>query len=433
MPISQVIRIGLRQFAAGMLSVLALGILNRVMKVEMGLSLSLTSFVIGVHYFAAPLAIPFGHRSDKRAYFGYRRTPFILTGAGITALATALAPFVAIWMHRTGAAPASVAVGVGVFFLLGLGMYTAGTAYLALISDLTEPAERGRVVAVVWSMMMMGILGGVFLGSAILDQYDQVRLIALFLAMAATVVLLTLAAVYRVEQRAVLPQDQENGGDERPLEVLLSGRQPRLFFLFLSSGILFLFLQNAVLEPFGGDVLGLSIAQTTRFNAFQMVGVLAGMGVAGGWLSKRWGDKLTAALGLCLASVSFVLLTIVSVLALQQWVQIAILIMGLGMGLFNVGGLAIMMGMSVDGQTGLFMGAWTLAQALANGSASVGGGLIHDLVLSISGVEGVAYGAVFGVEAAGLMLTLLLLQRLDLSNFRRELSRGSSLIPEAGG
>ena len=38
---SRVIRLGLRQFAAGMLSILVLGILNRVMKVEMGLPLGL--------------------------------------------------------------------------------------------------------------------------------------------------------------------------------------------------------------------------------------------------------------------------------------------------------------------------------------------------------------------------------------------------------
>jgi BCD family chlorophyll transporter-like MFS transporter len=193
---------------------------------------------------------------------------------------------------------------------------------------------------------------------------------------------------------------------------------------------LFLFLQNAVLEPFGGDVLGLSIAQTTRFNAFQMVGVLAGMAVAGAWLSKRLGDKRTAAMGLGLAGVSFVMLTLVSMYALQGWVQVSVLVMGLGMGLFNVGGLAIMMGMSIEGQTGLFMGAWTLAQALANGTASLGGGFIHDLALSIVGSEAIAYGAVFAVEGAGMILALVLLQRLDLGDFRRESLQGSTIMQE---
>jgi BCD family chlorophyll transporter-like MFS transporter len=94
--------------------------------------------------------------------------------------------------------------------------------------------------------------------------------------------------------------------------------------------------------------------------------------------------------------------------------------MGLGMGLFTVGGLAIMMGMSVDGRTGMYMGAWTLAQALANGLASIGGGAIHDVALLISSSEPIAYAAVFLTETMGLIGTFVLLQRLSLAEFRKE-------------
>lgn len=91
-----------------------------------------------------------------------------------------------------------------------------------------------------------------------------------------------------------------------------------------------------------------------------------------------------------------------------------------------------MMGMSLDGQTGLFMGAWTLAQALANGVASVGGGLIHDLALSLSGREGLSYGSVFLVSAVGSILTLLLLMRLDVGEFRAQSAERTALLPEIG-
>ena len=43
MSLLHILRLGLRQFAAGMLSVLTLGILNRVMKIELGLNLTLVS------------------------------------------------------------------------------------------------------------------------------------------------------------------------------------------------------------------------------------------------------------------------------------------------------------------------------------------------------------------------------------------------------
>jgi BCD family chlorophyll transporter-like MFS transporter len=414
-----------------MLSVLALGILNRVMKVELGISLGLTSVVIGIHYFAAPLAIPFGHRSDRRAYFGYRRTPFIIAGAAMTMLATALAPLSALWMGTARSAMIPIVFGVAVFFLLGLGIYTAGTAYLSLIADLTQERERGRVVAIVWSMMMLGILTGVFVGSAIVGQYSAGRLITLFLLMALLVGALTLISIWGIEPKH-RERDLEGSTDHPGWKVLIRARQSRLFFLFLFSGILFLFLQNTILEPFGGDVFGLSIAETTRFNADQMVGVLAGMGIAGGWVSKRFGNRFTTGVGLGIAGISFALLTLMALSGQGAWIRVAVLLMGLGMGFFNVGGLSIMMGMSLDGKTGLFMGAWTLAQAMANGIASWGGGLIHDLVLSLGGPEGLSYGAVFLVEAVGTVVAIILLLQLDLVEFRAQSVEGPELLTEIG-
>ncbi|KPK90531.1 MAG: hypothetical protein AMJ88_15865, partial [Anaerolineae bacterium SM23_ 63] len=399
LPLLRLIRLGLRQFAAGMLSVLAVGILNRVMKVEMGLDLRLISMVIGIHYFAAPLAIPLGHRSDRHPYFGFHRTPYILVGTLITAAATIAAPSVALNLESTdGSLPAALLAGA-VFLLLGTGMYTTGTAYLSLIADLTPERERGKAVAVVWSMMMIGILAGVFLGVGILEQYSQDRLIALFVIMGAIVMGLTLISVWGIEPplHAMPSSDAITG--RQAWALMISGRQTRIFFLFLFSGILFLFLQNVVLEPFGGDVLGMSVGETTRFNAFQMVGVLSGMALAGSWLSNRWGNKLTVGMGLLISSISFIALGLVSLTHGTHWVNMIVLLMGFGMGLFNVGGLAIMMGMSVGGRTGIYMGAWTLAQAMANGLASVGGGLVHDVVLLISNSEAVAYASIFFIEA----------------------------------
>ena len=426
MPFLLIIRIGLRQFAGGMLSVLALGILNRVMKVEMGLDLGTISLIVGIHYFAAPLAIPFGHRSDRKSYFGLHRTPYILAGAGLTMIATVSAPFVALNLEaHSGATPAALLAAL-VFLLLGIGIYTAGTAYLSLIADLTLDRERGKVISIVWSMMMIGILVGVFLGVGILDSYSPDRLVSLFIVMGIIVCGLTVISIWGVERRKPPETSPEAISSRHAWTLMISDRQTRLFFLFLFTGILFLFLQNVALEPFGGDVLGMSVGQTTRFNAYQMIGVLSGMAFAGSWLSNRLGYKVTASIGLILASLSFSGLGLISLTTNANWVNAVILLMGLGMGLFNVGGLAIMMGMSVEGRTGMYMGAWTLAQALANGSASVAGGFTHDIVLAVSASESIAYAAVFFIEAAGLIAPLALLQRLSVAKFRQEALQSSA-------
>jgi BCD family chlorophyll transporter-like MFS transporter len=412
-----IVRLGLRQLVAGMLSVLALGILNRVMKIEMGLDLGLVGLVIGAHYFAAPIAIPLGYRSDRRPIRGLHRTPYILAGTALTALATAAAPFVALWMEAQGGGAVASAIAILNFLALGAGMYTAGTAYLSLIADLVPEGERSKAISIVWSMMMVGILAGVFLGIGALDAYSPAGLIRLFLIVAVGVAALTIIAIWK----------QERPGGATPSAVstrqavaLLGARQPRLFFTFLTSGILFLFLQQVVLEPFGGDIFGMSIRQTTLFNAYQMVGVLAGMAVAGAWLARRLGEKRTAGLGLLIASLSFLLLGMSSIYRASALVAPGITLMGLGMGLFNVGGLALMMGMSTAGRNGIFMGAWTLAQAVANGIASTGGGYIYDLGLGLLGSEPAAYASVFLLESVGLVATILLLALISQHQFQAE-------------
>ncbi len=416
----RIIRLGLRQFAAGMLSIIVLGILNRVMKVEMGLPLGLIGLVIGIHYFAALAAIPYGHRSDTYPFGGLHRTPYVLIGAALTILATIAAPFGALWMQAEAGSAVSSLLTALIFLLFGFGIYTAGTAYLSLLADLTSEQQRPRAVSIVWSMMMIGILAGVFLGVQILDAYSPERLVGLFLTVAAAVGILTVTAVAGQERRTAARPTSEAVPLRRAWGLLRSSQQACRFFVFLMMGILFLFLQQVVLEPYGGDVFGLDIRATTLFNAYQMVGVLSGMAFAGGWLARRIGNRPTAGIGLGIASLSFLLLATAGWLDEPCWLAPAILLMGLGMGLFNVGGLALMMGMAVNQLTGLYMGTWTLAQALGNGLASIGGGLLFTLGLRLLGDQTSAYALVFLIEAIGLLATMAMLGRISLSVFQRE-------------
>jgi len=419
----RILRLGLRQFAAGMLSVLTLGILNRVMKIELGLNLTLVSLVIGAHYFAAIIAIPFGHRSDKHSWRGYHRTPYIALGTALTALATALAPFVAFFLAgQDGSLPAA-AIGVGLFLLMGTGMYVAGTAYLSLITDLTVEEERSKVIAITWAMMMAGILAGVFLGVWVMEHYSSERLVTLFLMMAGLVVGLTALAVWGQEPPRAIRPSAKALTLKQALWLLTTSQQTLFFFAFLFGGIFFLFVQQMALEPFGGDVFGLNVKETTFFNAYQMVGVLLGMGMTGGWLARRLGKKAATGLGAVVSAIAFALLAVASIGSYLPLVKPGIFFMGLGMGIFTVGGLALMMDLTVKEQVGLFMGAWTLAQALANGLASVGGGILHDVGFGLWGSEAGAYALVFLVEAGGLLGIIALLLQVDVTRFRAEVAK----------
>jgi BCD family chlorophyll transporter-like MFS transporter len=78
------------------------------------------------------------------------------------------------------------------------------------------------------------------------------------------------------------------------------------------------------------------------------------------------------------------------------------------------------------------MGAWTLSQAIANGVASVSGGYLHDLALAISGLETIAYAAVFFIEAIGLAITFALLKQLSIKKFQQENLPAATIWAEAG-
>ncbi|MBI4632182.1 MAG: MFS transporter, partial [Chloroflexi bacterium] len=75
----QLLRLGLFQLAAGAVSVIFLGVVNRVMRVELGIDLFTVSVLVGGgHYLGALLAIPFGHYSDSHTVFCYRRSVYAL-------------------------------------------------------------------------------------------------------------------------------------------------------------------------------------------------------------------------------------------------------------------------------------------------------------------------------------------------------------------
>jgi BCD family chlorophyll transporter-like MFS transporter len=81
-----------------------------------------------------------------------------------------------------------------------------------------------------------------------------------------------------------------------------------------------------------------------------------------------------------------------------------------------------MMDLTVNGQAGLFVGAWTLAQALAKFGSSVLSGTVHNLVLNAGGASQLAYAVIFGIEAVGLLLVTGLLLHVNVLAFRHEVS-----------
>jgi BCD family chlorophyll transporter-like MFS transporter len=333
------LRLGLREFAGGLISVLILGVLNRVMKVELGINLAIIAAILASYNLAAPIALVVGHRSDTRPIFGKRRIPYILGGTALSSIALLLAPHLAGRLSEGITLPV-VLLGILLFVLLGIGTYSSGAVFLALLSDVVPERERGNAISIVYFELVLGVLAGVALSGAILDG-DAGGLGTLFAVAAVVVFALTTFGVWGME-----PDEQVTRAPTEHVPVLVAVRRiaamprARQFFVFMTLATVFLFLQQAVLEPFGGEVLGLDVRATNAFNAVQMIGVLVAMVLGGRGIADRWGHKKLAGVGLWVAAGSFALLTFAAVTESAPPSWFAILGLGLGMGLFSVAGLA---------------------------------------------------------------------------------------------
>lgn len=418
--------------AAGGLSVLFLGVLNRVMRVELGMDLLTVSLLVGGgHYLGAVVAIPFGYYSDRHPLAGYRRTVYVLLGALVTATILVLSPFVVQWIAAKPGA-GRILAGFGVFLLEGIATYIAGTAYLALITDLTGEEERGGVTGMVWTLLMVGIiLTGIASGVALRD-FELGRVISLFLIGGFLALTMAGVALWRQESRGSGPAGADRSpGFRQALRGLVQNSQARWFGGFLFLSMFSYFMQDVILEPFGGEVFGLTPSQTARFNAYMGVGVVSGMLLGGMRLIPRRGKPWTTSLGLFLMMGAFLGLAASGWTLMGQVLPGVIMLLGLGAGFFTVGGVSMMMDMTSEEHTGLFVGAWTLIQALAKGPTAIAGGALQTWLVSLGLSPALGYSGVFLFEAAGLVVAYLFLRQVGVERFRKKLESLGTVAVDA--
>jgi BCD family chlorophyll transporter-like MFS transporter len=412
-----------------MASVLILGVLSRVLHDELGVSLGVVTAVLASYNLAAPIAVGIGHRSDHRPILGKRRTPYIVAGAIVTGLAVAAAPHVAGRLSH-GVTPASVILSVLLFVAMGIGMYGAGTVFFALLSDLSTPSERGHTASVVYLELMIGVLCGVALTGAILKN-NATNIGTLFGVAGLLVVLLTVIAVWGQEKGTTVAAAAERSAEPRPslrvaVREIAAMPQARLFFLFMVGSTFFLFLQQGILTSFGADVLHMSVRATSSFSAILTIGTIAGMTVAGRPFAEQVGHRRVAVVGIGLSVIAFAGLAGAAATKAAPPAWLSILFLGFTSGLFNVSSLALMMGMADRRRTALFMGLWTLAHALADGSATAGGGSLFEIFRHGFGSVPGGYASVFAIEAVGLAACIPLLRRVDTGSFASQIDAASA-------
>lgn len=440
LPLGRLLRLALFQVSVGVALVLLNGTLNRVMIIELGIPAALVAAVVSLPLVFAPLRALIGHRSDHhRSELGWRRVPYIWMGTLLQFGGLAIMPFALLVLAEPSANAPAYAGEVGAaaaFLLVGIGLHMTQTAGLALATDLASPEARPRVVALFYVMLLAGMVGSALVFGWLLESFDNVRLIQVIQGSAAVTIVLNMIALWKQEaRRPELTREPEAHASftEAWTDFVSGGRAGRLL-VAVGLGTAGFSMQDILLEPYGGEVLSLSVAATTALTALLAGGTLVGFAGAAKALSRGWDANLLAALGALVGVFSFSLVIFAEPLGSALLFRCGTFGIGLGGGLFGVGTLTAAMGLSESGMSGLALGAWGAVQATAAGGGIALGGLLRDTIsgLAVRGAlgpgltgPGAGYSVVYHLEIALLFATLVAIGPL-VRHFGGDRSRAPS-------
>jgi BCD family chlorophyll transporter-like MFS transporter len=189
----------------------------------------------------------------------------------------------------------------------------------------------------------------------------------------------------------------------------------------IALGTLAFGMQDVLLEPYGGQVLGMGVGDTTLLTAALAGGGLLGFGLASVILGRGADPARMAVAGAWVGVPAFAMVMLASSLQSVAMFALAVLAIGFGAGLFGHGTLTITMNRAPKEQTGLALGTWGAVQATSAGVAVAAGGVLRDLVdaMALQGWFGAAaarpttgYAFVYGLEIVLLLATIVVMSRL---------------------
>lgn len=421
LPLPRLMRLTLFQVTVGMATVLLVGTLNRVMIVELGVAAWLVSLMVALPCLLAPFRALMGFRSDThRSVLGWRRVPYIWMGSLLQFGGLAIMPFALILLSGDHRGPAWVGhAGAALAFLLvGAGLQTVQTAGLALATDLAPERARPRVVALMYVMLLVGMLGSGLLFGLLLRDFSPIKLIQVIQGAALVTMVLNVVALWKQE-----PRDKTRTAPERPRPTFretwaqFAGRPgARRFLVAVGLGTAAFSMQDIILEPYGGEILHLPVAATTGLTALMALGALGAFALAARLLGRGVDPHRLAAFGAVAGLVAFAAVIFAQPLQSVLLFRLGTTLIGFGGGLFSVGTLTAAMGLETGGLHGLALGAWGAVQATCAGVAVLLGGAIRDAVSSLAthgllgealDFPGTGYSVVYHIELYLLFATLV--------------------------
>ncbi len=420
-PLSRLLRLSLFQVTVGMALVLLVGTLNRVMIVELNVPASLVGVMLALPLIFAPFRALIGFRSDThKSAFGWRRVPFIWKGTLLQFGGFAVMPFALLVLSGYGEShDAPIWLGHGsaalAFLLVGAGVHMVQTVGLALATDLVPEEDQPKVVGLMYVMLLLGMIASAIIFGALLENYTPGRLIQVIQGAAVVTVVLNVVAIWKQEGR-----DRARAASTAPKprfddcwRAFASAKGAVRLLVIIALGTAGFGMADVLLEPYGGQVLAMSVAATTKLTAVMALGGLIGFAVASRVLGRGGDPAQMSAIGALLGVPAFAAIIATSFTGSMSFFIGATLVVGFGAGLFGHGTLTATMRAAPRNQIGLALGTWGAVQATAAGLAVAVGGIVRDAIVAMSDemnfVAADAYMPVFAAEAVMLAAALVIL------------------------
>jgi BCD family chlorophyll transporter-like MFS transporter len=425
LPLSRLLRLSLFQVSVGMALVLLVGTLNRVMIVELGVPASLVGIMVSLPVLFAPFRALVGFRSDThRSELGWRRVPFIWQGTLIQFGGLAIMPFALLVLSGQGQAASApswlgpLAAGIA-FLMTGAGLHITQTVGLALATDLAPDEAKPKVVGLMYVMLLVGMIVSALLFGAMLVEFTPGRLVQVIQASALATMVLNVVSLWKQEARRPLrfqkPREREPSFQESWAR-FSQGRHALRRLTAVGLGTMAFGMGDILLEPYGGQVLRLTVGSTTRLTAALALGSLIGFALASRVLTRGVDPVRLAALGALVGVPGFAAVICAAPLASPGVFVLGTVAIGFGAGLFGHGTLTATMNLAPPDQVGLALGAWGAIQATAAGVGVALSGIIRDLVTAATaggnlplGLSSAAagYTVVYALEMLLLLATLV--------------------------
>ena len=419
-PLSRLLRLSLFQVTVGAALVLLVGTLNRVMSVELAVPATLVAGMLALPLLFAPFRTLIGHRSDQhKSALGLRRVPYIWKGTMYQFGGFAIMPFALLvlsgygeavdaprWIGLTSAALA--------FLLVGAGLHIVQTAGLALATDLVREEDQPKVVGLMYVMLLLGMVASALIYGQLLETYTPGRLIQVIQGTAVLTIVLNLLALWKQEARDRNRAQQMIVQDTVPFREAWAAliAQPGMVRLMVLIGLgTFGFgMADVLLEPYGGQALGFSVAETTRLTALFATGTLIGFAIASRVLSGS-ADAISVGRGGALSGGPGVLAIILASFGGGSLAFLAgVLATGVGAGLFGHATLTATIRAAPENRIGLALGTWGAVQATCAGIGVALAGITRDIIVQMPALGGLSahapYNYVFGIEILFLIVAL---------------------------